>query len=711
MSTTIKLKNGSGAPLAGDLVQGEPALDLTNKRLYTEDSGGTVIEIGTNPTSLTTGTFTSTGIDDNATSTAITIDSSESVGIGTASPSTILANVSASARGLAIESPVPAIAFKDTSATDDVGYIYQSTNNLHFLNYAGGDTIFSYGSSYTEAMRIDSSGDLLLGGTTSYTSFLSASTGNLQVNGGIIGEPGSGNAFEISNYRSAPITFLTSGNIERMRIDSSGNVGIGTASPSFLIEAYGATNASTGWNAGGTVTGFAQANTSNGDFRFGTTTSHAVGFYTQSIERMRISSSGNVGIGETAPSRALDIKSANPLNINTTSNNHIHFQVNDVTTGQYASSSSLPHQLCDSTGSSPRLVIDSSGNVGIGTSSPNASLHISQNPPVLALGSTGSSDPRLDFYDQGTTTVGASMFLDQSEDMLCLLRTASGNATDGIRIDSSGNVGIGTDDTGNAGLSVSRANGSNNVYARINGVATANEAGLQISDQNTLKWTVFKPGSSNNLAFYNHTGGSTAMTLDSSGNLLVGRTSQAGTDTGAVIQPGGSIRVYGNNEATVNTVQNAITNSNANNQDLIEFTVGQYQKTCMYVRNSGAGAGNPCSHIVFQYGAGTQAGSITSVGSTTTYGSGSDVRLKENIVDAPAGNIDAIRVRSFDWKADGTHQTYGMVAQELVDVAPEAVVRGQAEDDIWQVDYSKLVPMMIKEIQDLKAEVAALKGA
>ncbi len=47
--TTIKLKNGSGAPAGGDLTQGEPALDLTNKRLYTEDSGGNVIEVGTNP--------------------------------------------------------------------------------------------------------------------------------------------------------------------------------------------------------------------------------------------------------------------------------------------------------------------------------------------------------------------------------------------------------------------------------------------------------------------------------------------------------------------------------------------------------------------------------------------------------------------------------------------------------------------------------------
>ena len=62
MPTTIKLKNGSGAPLAGDLVQGEPALDLTNKRLYTEDSGGTVIEVGTNPTSITTGTIDATTI-------------------------------------------------------------------------------------------------------------------------------------------------------------------------------------------------------------------------------------------------------------------------------------------------------------------------------------------------------------------------------------------------------------------------------------------------------------------------------------------------------------------------------------------------------------------------------------------------------------------------------------------------------------------------
>ena len=75
MATTIKLKNGSGAPAASDLVQGEPALDLTNKRLYSEDSGGTVIEIGTTPTSLnTTGTVTFGNLSDGSITVTAFVD-------------------------------------------------------------------------------------------------------------------------------------------------------------------------------------------------------------------------------------------------------------------------------------------------------------------------------------------------------------------------------------------------------------------------------------------------------------------------------------------------------------------------------------------------------------------------------------------------------------------------------------------------------------
>ena len=68
-------------------------------------------------------------------------------------------------------------------------------------------------------------------------------------------------------------------------------------------------------------------------------------------------------------------------------------------------------------------------------------------------------------------------------------------------------------------------------------------------------------------------------------------------------------------------------------------------------------------------------GNVTVSGTTTSYNTSSDQRLKENIADAnDAGSkIDAIQVRQYDWKADGSHQDYGMIAQELQTVAPEAV--------------------------------------
>ena len=90
----------------------------------------------------------------------------------------------------------------------------------------------------------------------------------------------------------------------------------------------------------------------------------------------------------------------------------------------------------------------------------------------------------------------------------------------------------------------------------------------------------------------------------------------------------------------------------------------------------------------------------------------SDERVKNNIVDAPSASddIDAIQVRSFDWKSDGSHQKYGMVAQELLEVAPEAVSAPEDPEEMMGVDYSKLVPMMLKEIQSLRARVAQLES-
>ena len=119
---------------------------------------------------------------------------------------------------------------------------------------------------------------------------------------------------------------------------------------------------------------------------------------------------------------------------------------------------------------------------------------------------------------------------------------------------------------------------------------------------------------------------------------------------------------------------------------------------------------NDYTAIQFNNAAGTGVGSISVSSTLTSYNVTSDQRLKTNVVDAPIGNIDGIKVRSFDWIADGSHQEYGMVAQELIEIAPYAVTKSKNPDDMMQVDYSKLVPMMIKEIQDLKQRIATLEN-
>lgn len=113
-----------------------------------------------------------------------------------------------------------------------------------------------------------------------------------------------------------------------------------------------------------------------------------------------------------------------------------------------------------------------------------------------------------------------------------------------------------------------------------------------------------------------------------------------------------------------------------------------------------------------------EIGSVTQNGTTAVlFNTTSDRRLKENIVPAPSASaaIDAIQIVSHDWKAaPDEHVTYGVIAQDLALVAPQAVLQGDDGDEIektWGVDYSKLVPMLIKEIQTLRARVAALESA
>ena len=123
------------------------------------------------------------------------------------------------------------------------------------------------------------------------------------------------------------------------------------------------------------------------------------------------------------------------------------------------------------------------------------------------------------------------------------------------------------------------------------------------------------------------------------------------------------------------------------------------------------GNGSPSGKLYIQFGYYAGAiGSITQSGTTAVlYNTTSDQRLKENIVDADSASvlIDSLQVRQFDWKSENSHQRYGFVAQELVNVAPEAVHQPADPEEMMAVDYSKLVPMLVKEIQSLRQRLAA----
>ena len=121
-------------------------------------------------------------------------------------------------------------------------------------------------------------------------------------------------------------------------------------------------------------------------------------------------------------------------------------------------------------------------------------------------------------------------------------------------------------------------------------------------------------------------------------------------------------------------------------------------------------------------GGGSQVGTVTYNGTSVQYNSTSDHRLKKNIVDAGSGlaKLANVKIRAFDWIEHDNHTDFGVVAQELVTVAPEAVSAGDTGETIertWAVDTSTLVPAMIKAIQEqqalitqLQADVATLKG-
>ena len=113
--------------------------------------------------------------------------------------------------------------------------------------------------------------------------------------------------------------------------------------------------------------------------------------------------------------------------------------------------------------------------------------------------------------------------------------------------------------------------------------------------------------------------------------------------------------------------------------------------------------------LLFYNAAGSGVGSISTTASATTYNTSSDGRLKEDLKSFDAGNIiDATEVYDFAWKSVD-ERAYGIVAQQAVEVYPQAITYSENED-WWGVDYSKYVPVILQELKALRARVTELEG-
>jgi len=468
------------------------------------------------------------------------------------------------------------------------------------------------------------------------------------------------------------------------------------------------------------------------------------------------SANSRLGVGTSSPATKLNVSgstasgaiSTRIANTDATGMSTVEFSDGTNTKGQiwagngsYASfggagslnysANSGPHVWYNNYSEYMRL--DSSGRLGIGTTSPSTLLHLYNTTNADQYWQTNA----ISLYAQVNNTNGTALFGTLTNHPLVFWT----NNAERMRLDSSGNLGLGVTPSAWAGVNpVLQMAGSSiiafsNPYGEIDTNAYYNSGYKYIStgyatkysqQAGTHNWQVAPSGTAGTAITFTQ-----QMTLDNSGNLLIGATSTpfpklyisdgtvgigvtpysvgsigyVGTWTnyalGFVVNGSEKGRFDSSGNLLVGTTSTSFTNSNS-----IAIAASIGAQNIQHV--NGTASGN--NYLAFVYNA-TGIGSVTQSGTTAVlYNTTSDQRLKTNIVDAPQGNIDQIKVRSFDWIADGSHQTYGMVAQELLEVAPYAVHQPENPDEMMGVDYSKLVPMMIKEIQDLKKEIALLKA-
>jgi hypothetical protein len=325
----------------------------------------------------------------------------------------------------------------------------------------------------------------------------------------------------------------------------------------------------------------------------------------------------------------------------------------------------------------------------------------SGNVTVTSVTDTGLTAGRVNYNGTGGllvdsanllfdgTTLTANNITSASATNL-LLKSAG---TTAVTIDTSQNVGIGTTSPSRI-LTIEKSGAAfpstSNPTVRLNETSSGRFAVMELdSSTNFNIWN--GDAGSGSIRFYRGSGsGTLSMSLDASGNLLVGSTSQIFSERLLAIGAGANVFTsYQNTNTSGYSSIRSFLQSNGNNTSTYHFLGG----------TSGVGAW-------YLYGNGTSSWS-------------SDSRLKKNIETTRSGYLEDIcklRVVKYNWKndAENTPKELGLIAQEVEQVFPGLVQDGiepLSEDDptlYKQLKGSVLPFMLLKAIQEQQAIITAL---